>query len=171
MKPAAKSGKMSHPSMDEDPAAFDSTSVRSSRKKVAIPHVVRVVFLGVAGITATPPTAAVDVKSPSSSKQSPKSKSPPSTRPISPGLSVSTSSSSGSGEQPPKRPLLFFPEPTKLRLVASVSRSRTARGIPSSPSGCLMKSPHAPIREVDNPSASPHSNVHTTRQPYSKDPP
>ncbi|KAL7476715.1 hypothetical protein ACHAW6_002555, partial [Cyclotella cf. meneghiniana] len=64
-----------------------------------VPHVVRVTFLGVAGILASP-------------------------------LSPTTQT---------RHPSLLFPAPEAMRVVATVSRTRTARGIPSGMSACLER--------------------------------
>eukprot|EP00578_Thalassiosira_sp_NH16_P000723 CAMPEP_0181138596 /NCGR_PEP_ID=MMETSP1071-20121207/34332_1 /TAXON_ID=35127 /ORGANISM="Thalassiosira sp., Strain NH16" /LENGTH=452 /DNA_ID=CAMNT_0023225445 /DNA_START=207 /DNA_END=1563 /DNA_ORIENTATION=+ len=83
----------------------------------SVPHVVRVTFLGVAGLLAKPPP----------DRQS---------------SSLSSSSSRGpmNGPASADHPSLLFPLPANMRVVASVSRSRTARGIPSGISKCLTPS-------------------------------
>ncbi|KAL3784212.1 hypothetical protein ACHAW5_005264 [Stephanodiscus triporus] len=98
----------------------------------AVPHVVRVTFLGVSGLLAKPPhlggtppaadaeggatRAVADEREPSTRRQ------------------VTTSPAAA------EHPSLLFPLPPHLCVVASVSRSRTARGIPSVVSKCLSRS-------------------------------
>mmetsp|Transcript_3204 Transcript_3204/g.6555 ORF Transcript_3204/g.6555 Transcript_3204/m.6555 type:complete len:884 (+) Transcript_3204:302-2953(+) len=96
-----------------------------------MPHVVRVTFLGVAGILAKPCNE---------SFESPK---------------TSASVSEGFIRASPDHPSLLIPVPSNLRVVATVSRTRTAKGIPSGLSKCLISS--RPPSLVDHPNSSPKS--------------
>lgn len=96
-----------------------------------MPHVVRVKFLGVAGILAKPCKESLE-----SSK-------------------TSASISEGFIQASPDHPSLLIPVPSNLRVVATVSRTRTAKGIPSGMSKCLISS--RPPSLVDNPNSSPKS--------------
>jgi len=95
----------------------------------SVPHVVRVTFLGVAGLLAKP--------------------SHPQDRTIDgdtaggPPITATSSANTTKTLSPASadHPSLLFPLPPNLRVVASVSRSRTTRGIPSGMSKCLT-SPH-----------------------------
>lgn len=98
----------------------------------AVPHVVRVTFLGVSGLLAKPPhlggtPPAADAEG--GATQAVADEREPSTR-----RQMTTSPAAA------EHPSLLFPLPPHLRVVASVSRSRTARGIPSVISKCLSRS-------------------------------
>ncbi|KAL3803017.1 hypothetical protein HJC23_011640 [Cyclotella cryptica] len=101
------------------PSASAPTPPKEAESQT-VPHVVRVTFLGVAGILASP-------------------------------LSASTQTS---------HPALLFPEPEALRVVAAVSRTRTARGIPTGMSGSLER----PKREY----AAQHGGVAASSEMGSK---
>ena len=95
-------------------------------------HVVRVTFLGVSGLLAKPPhlggaTPAAAAEGGANQTVAGEQE-PPSRR------QVTTSPAAA------EHPSLLFPLPHHLRLVASVSRSRTARGIPSEISKRLSRS-------------------------------
>jgi hypothetical protein len=87
----------------------------------AVPHVVRVTFLGVSGILANPPHP--DVTSPAAAAVGGPTETVPTTSPAA-----------------AEHPSLLLPLPSHMRMVASVSRSRTTRGIPSKASKCLSRS-------------------------------
>ena len=98
---------------------------------VFVPHVVRVTFLGVAGLLAKPHSN-TDSKSqihPSEHDPSPKSK------PVAP---ASASEHDKTVPVASGHPSLLFHLPSNMRVVASVSRSQAARGIPSGVSKCLF---------------------------------
>ena len=112
-----------------------------------VPHVVRVTFLGVSGLLAKPPhpplpTAAaatngrtiVDTTSAATAIAESSGNSTMTTPTTTQTTSITSSSAA------PNHPSLLFPLPSHLRLVASISRSRTARGIPSELSNHLTKS-------------------------------
>lgn len=112
-------------------AANNAAHGGNNKDDGSVPHVVRVTFLGVAGLLANPllqdgiASAADNINSGGAS-QSPSNES---SQPI---TTLSPASS--------QHPSLLFPLPPHLRVVASVSRSRTARGIPSGMSKCLTPS-------------------------------
>ncbi|KAL7467981.1 hypothetical protein ACHAXS_008204 [Conticribra weissflogii] len=93
-----------------------------------MPHVVRVTFLGVAGILAKPCNESSE------------------------STANSSSVAEGFTRASPDHPSLLFPVPTNLRVVATVSRTRTAKGIPSGLSKCLISS--QPPSLIHNPKSS-----------------
>jgi len=114
----------------------------------AVPHVVRVTFLGVAGLLSKHQggkNSALHQTNNSNGEGT------SSLRPITAATTMSPASSDCQS--------LLFPLPPHLRVVASVSRSRTARGIPSGMSKCLA-------------SAAPPNNNHSDHHlsPPSKPP-
>ena len=99
------------------------TAASAPPKKDTVPHVVRVTFLGVAGLLAKPPHPYDDDDiGQENTKQKKRG--------------------SNNNETSPaiNHPSLLFPLPTHLKVVSSVARSRTARGIPSGMSKCLTNS-------------------------------
>ncbi|KAL7426377.1 hypothetical protein ACHAXH_000705 [Discostella pseudostelligera] len=86
-----------------------------------VPHVVRVTFLGVAGLLAK--SSHIDKKSQASNTDEQATQTSE--------KSIPSASASG-------HPSLLFHLPSNLRVVASVSRSQAARGIPSGMSKCLF---------------------------------
>eukprot|EP00970_Alexandrium_tamarense_P018632 scaffold13357_cov194-Alexandrium_tamarense.AAC.9 len=88
-----------------------------------VAHVVRVTFLGVAGILAKKQDESPANKAAEQQHQQ---------------INAPASTTCD-----PNHPSLLFPLPTDLRVVATVSRTRTARGIPSGMSKCLVAS-HLP---------------------------
>lgn len=88
---------------------------------VIVPHVVRVTFLGVAGLLAK--SSHLDKKSQASNTDE---------------QATQTSEKSIPSASAPGHPSLLFHFPSNLRVVASVSRSQAARGIPSGMSKCLF---------------------------------
>ena len=107
----------------------------------SVPHVVRVTFLGVAGLLAKPPHVdetdqAIDEKDESTQEGSLMHKIPSQNN----RESISSSEIIKTTSPAVGHPSLLLPLPPNLRVVASVSRSRTARGIPSGMSKCLSQS-------------------------------
>jgi hypothetical protein len=121
MKSDAKNTPPVRPSATkgQQPAAAVATSsgrgANGTKDDGAVPHVVRVTFLGVSGILATPPHRGATTPGPIET--------------------VAGTSPAAEGH-----PSLLLPLPPHMRMVASVSRSRTARGIPSEVSKCLSRS-------------------------------
>ncbi|KAL9180355.1 hypothetical protein ACHAXT_008325 [Thalassiosira profunda] len=117
-------------------AARQQTSEPAKGKDAAsVPHVVRVTFLGVAGLQAKPSNVQQSEKATEEGSSS---------QPIPPTASPASADHAS----------LLLPLPPNMRVVASVSRSRTARGIPSG-----MSRPLSSIREKQKPTANAASSA------------
>ena len=113
------------------PIANNNMAATNNKGDTSVPHVVRVTFLGVAGLLAKPPhpdnLIGQDIQQTPSGDTDTNSLQQSNTKVIKTSPAVN-------------HPSLLFPLPSNLKIVASVSRSRTARGIPSGMSKCLSNS-------------------------------
>lgn len=110
-----------------------------------VPHVVRVTFLGVSGLLAKPPHPPPPLSTSTEESACTVAESGGNASIIMTPTQITSSTQAtttmmSSAAAAPNHPSLLFPLPSNLRLVASISRSRTARGIPSELSHHLTKS-------------------------------
>ena len=121
----------------------------NSTAESSVPHVVRVTFLGVAGLLVKPPhllddetdqATAIDEKDQQPTQKGSLMHKTPSQQPQNEEETIPSSEIIKTTSPAVGHPSLLLPLPPNLRVVASVSRSRTARGIPSGMSKCLSQS-------------------------------
>mmetsp|Transcript_26697 Transcript_26697/g.60283 ORF Transcript_26697/g.60283 Transcript_26697/m.60283 type:complete len:835 (-) Transcript_26697:23-2527(-) len=124
--PAKKSTK------GEAKAGKHQRSASAASKAECVPHVVRVTFLGVAGLQANPVRE-------SSSQTAAQASIATDAATANTGTDNDTHATSSTSASP-SHPSLLIPLPSHLRVVATVSRTKTARGIPSGMSRVLAAS-------------------------------
>jgi len=128
---AVKSNKSPNNNMPPRRPIANNNNMAATKGDTSVPHVVRVTFLGVAGLLAKSPhpdnLIGQDIQQTPSGDTTNSSLKQSNTKVIKTSPAVN-------------HPSLLFPLPSNLKIVASVSRSRTARGIPSGLSKCLSNS-------------------------------
>ena len=111
-------------------------SASAANKAECVPHVVRVAFLGVAGLQANPIRESASTTAAPASIATDGATANDGTAGSTDNDTHATSSTSAA----PSHPSLLIPLPSHLRVVATVSRTKTARGIPSGMSRVLTAS-------------------------------
>ena len=116
-------------------------SASAAGEAECVPHVVRVTFLGVAGLQAIP------VREPASQTAAAQASIATDAATANTGTENDTHGT-GSTTASPSHPSLLIPMPSNLRVVATVSRAKTARGIASGMSRVLKSSQKSSIPSI-----------------------